>query len=81
VGSGALRSKMPMLSRPREAPAKTLRPVGILAIDPPVEVEHQALERALEEPQVGPAQLLLVLVQPERGPAWTGGFTSLKFHS
>ena len=32
VGSGALRSKTPMLSRPRNPPAKTLRPVGSLRL-------------------------------------------------
>ncbi len=51
----------------QEAAGKDVAPGRVLAIDPPVEVEHQSLERALQEPQVGPAQLLLVLVQPERG--------------
>ena len=41
---------------------------GVLAIDPPVEVQHQSLKRPFQKPQVRPAQLPLVLVQPERGP-------------
>ena len=32
VGSGALRSKTPMLSSPRNPPAKTLRPAGSLRL-------------------------------------------------
>ena len=52
----------------QEAAGEDVAPRGVLAIDPPVEVQHQPLKRALQEAQVGPAQLLLVLVQPERGP-------------
>src|SRR5688500_6040080 len=34
----------------------------ILAIDPPVEVQHQALKRTFQKPQVGPAHLPLVVI-------------------
>ena len=40
----------------------------VLPVHPPVEVEHQALERALQELDVFPAQVLLHLVEEERGP-------------
>ena len=40
----------------------------ILPVDPPVEVQHQALERALQEAQVGPAERPLHLVQVQRRP-------------
>ena len=40
------RSKTPMLSSPRNPPAKRCLPFGVLAIDPPGEVEQQLLERA-----------------------------------
>ena len=52
----------------QKAAGEDVAPGRVLAVDPPVEVQHQPLERALQEPQVRPAQLLLVLVQPERGP-------------
>ena len=49
VGSGALRSNTPMLSRPRKPPWKTLLPSRVLAIHPPGEVQHQLVEDALQE--------------------------------
>ena len=52
----------------QEAAGEHVAPGGILPVHPPVEVQHQALERALQEPEVRPAQRPLVLVQPERGP-------------
>ena len=57
-----------MLSRSQKAAGEDVAPGRILAIDPPVEVQHQSLKRPFQKTQVGPAQLSLVLVQPERGP-------------
>ena len=69
VGSGALRSKTPMLSSPRKPPWKTLLPFGVLAVHPPGEVEQQLVEDALEEGAVGHAAALLVdLVNAPGGP-------------
>ena len=39
-----------------EAAGEDVPAGGILAVDPPVEVQHQALERSLEEAHVGAAQ-------------------------
>ena len=41
---------------------------GILPVHPPVEVQHQPLERPLQEPEVGPAERPLHLVEVQRGP-------------
>src|SRR5205814_2836064 len=50
----------------QKAAGEDVAPGGVLTIDPPVEVQHQALKRAFQKSQVGPAQRSLVLVQPER---------------
>ena len=67
--------------QPQKAAGEDVAPGGILAIHPPVEVQHQALKRAFQEPQVGPAQLLSYLYRHSVAQACTGGLTSLKFHS
>ena len=51
-----------------EAAGEDVAPRRVLAVDPPVEVQHQALERVLQELEVLPAELLLVLVEPQRRP-------------
>ena len=51
-----------------EAAGEDVAARRVLAVDPPVEVQHQAVERVLEELAVLAAELLLVLVQPQRGP-------------
>src|SRR5215469_2813321 len=51
-----------------EAAGKQISAFRIFAIDPPVEVLHQALEGALKKAYVGPAQLLLDVVQEQCGP-------------
>ena len=51
----------------QKAAGEDVAPGGVLAIDPPVEIQHQPLKRAFQEPQVRPAELLLVFVEPERG--------------
>ena len=40
----------------------------VLAVHPPVEVEHQPLERALEESNVGPAEVPLHPIEVQRRP-------------
>ncbi len=49
VGSGALRSKTPMLSRPEKATLENVSAVGVLAVDPPGEIEHQLLKNPLKK--------------------------------
>jgi hypothetical protein len=42
---------------PEESAGKHIAPLGILTVDPPVEIQHQSLEGAFQEAQVAPAQL------------------------
>ena len=49
VGRGAERSNRPMLSRPRKPPSKMLRPLRVLAVHPPGEVQQELLEDAFEK--------------------------------
>ena len=70
-GSGALRSKTPMLSRPRKPPWNTLRPCGVLAVDPPGEVEHAACGTPARGTRGRPGRRRLLAVDlehPPRGP-------------
>ena len=73
VGSGAERSKTPMLSSPRKPPWKMLRPWASRAVDPPGEVEHQLVEDALQECAVAlAAPATLEVIDPERRPGVDG---------
>ena len=67
VGSGALRSKTPMLSNPRKPPSKTFRPRAVLAVDPPGEVQQQLLKTTLEPVRVAFARFSLVQAVGEDG--------------
>jgi hypothetical protein len=74
VGSGALRSKTPMLSRPRKAALEHVLAEAVLAVHPPGEVQQELVEGRLEEIEVRlAAQGLLGAMQeqrsPRRGPA------------
>ena len=51
-----------------EAAGEDVAALRILAVHPPVEVEHQALERALQERDVLATEVALDLVEEERGP-------------
>ena len=73
-GSGALRSKTPMLSRPRNPPWKTLRSSASLRLSHQVKFFMQLLEGVLQEGPValaGPRLLQLVdePASPRRAPA------------
>ena len=66
-----------------EAALEDVLAEAVLAVHPPGEVQQQLVERRLEELDVG-----LAVAGPARcgtgtvvAQAWTGGFTSLKFHS
>src|SRR5215831_20599031 len=52
----------------QEATCEDVAALEILAVDPPVEVQHQGLERSFEETGVGAAQRVLPSVQIQRGP-------------
>jgi hypothetical protein len=65
-----------------EAALEDVVALGVLAVDPPGEVEQQLVEHRLEEHAVaGAGGPLLDLVDAPGGPGVTGGFTSPKFHS
>ena len=53
---------------PQEPAGEDVPSLRVLPVHPPVEVEHQALERALQEGHVLPAQVLLELVEEQRRP-------------
>ncbi len=52
----------------QEAAGENVAALRVLAVHPPVEVEHQALKRALQERDVLPAEVLLDFVEEERRP-------------
>ena len=82
VGSGALRSNTPMLSRPRNPPWKMFRPSASLRFS------HQskfrlslwnAFSRKARSPI--PVRALSISYTKMIAQACTGGLTSVKFHS
>ena len=82
VGSGALRSKMPMLSRPRKPPSKTFLPKRSFRFTHQVKLSSSLLKAALRNwTSASPCSDFSVRWRKRVAKAWTGGFTSLKFHS
>ena len=74
VGSGALRSKTPMLSRPRKPPSKTFLPNRSLRFTHQVKFSSELVECRLEEIQVHfAAQGLLGAVQEQGRPGMDRG--------
>ncbi len=67
VGSGALRSKMPMLSRPRKPPSNTFLPNRSLRFTHQVKFSKQLVERRLEEIHVRLAAQGLLGAMQEQG--------------
>ena len=67
---------------PEKAALEDVLAEPVLAVHPPGEVQQQLVERRLEEIHVRlAAQGLLGAMEEQVAQAWTGGFTSLKFHS
>src|SRR6185312_17262092 len=58
----------PDVVEPEEAPGEEVVAVGVLAVDPPGEVEQELLEDALEEEPIAPATRAGHLVHPPAGP-------------
>ena len=82
VGSGALRSKTPMLSRPRKPPSKTFLPKRSLRFTHQVKFSSSLLKADLRKSRsISPRRACSVRCRKSVAKAWTGGFTSLKFHS
>ena len=68
-GQGGAAIENPDVIEPEEAPFKDIFAEAILAVDPPGEVQHELVKRALEEVDVTrAAQGQLGLVQKEGGP-------------
>ena len=73
VGSGALRSNTPMLSRPRNPPSNTLRPDGSLRLTHHVKLTSSFWNALLQQGDVACAALLeLGLVDEQRRPGVDG---------
>jgi len=64
-----------------EAPLEHIAPEGSLRFTHQVEVQQQLGEALLQERKVHLAQVSLQIRQEQVAMAWTGGFTSPKFHS
>ena len=56
----------------QEPAGEDVAPLRVLAVHPPVEVEHQAVERALQELDVLAPEVALHLVEEEGGPGVDG---------
>ena len=67
VGSGALRSKMPMLSRPRKPPSNTFLPNRSFRFTHQVKFSRQLVKRRLEELHVCLAAQSLLDAMEEQG--------------
>ena len=82
MGSGALRSKMPILSSPRKPPSNTFLPNRSLRFTHQVKFSNSLLNADLRKStSVSPRRACSVRLRNMVAQAWTGGFTSLKFHS
>jgi hypothetical protein len=62
-GEGGASVEDPDVVEPQEAAREDVPPLRVLPVHPPVEVEHQALERALQERDVLATEVLLELVE------------------
>src|SRR3954471_24622813 len=80
-GKGSTSIEDANVVEPEESTGKNILPLRVLSVDPPVEVLHQALERSFQEAHVGSPQFAFDVKEEQCRHAWTGGFTSLKFHS
>src|SRR5262245_60344533 len=82
VGSALLRSKTPMLSRPRKPPENTLFSSSSLRFTHQVKFNDSFSKQNLRNARSPrPRNCLSKLYTVQTAHACTGGFTSLKFHS
>ncbi len=81
-GQGALRSNTPMLSSPRKPPSNTFLPNRSLRFTHQVKFSRSLLKADLRKSMsASPRRACSVRWRKRVAQAWTGGFTSLKFHS
>ena len=65
-----------------EASLEDVLAEAVLAVHPPGEVQQELVERRLRKStSVSPRRACSVRCRKSVAKAWTGGFTSLKFHS
>src|SRR6516165_2489953 len=82
VGSGELRSKTPMLSKPRKPPSNRFLPKRSLRLIHQLKFSNSfAKERLRNSRSPVPFSACSVRYRKMEAHACTGGFTSLKFHS
>src|SRR5579875_1879384 len=82
IGSLAERSKTPMLSSPKKPPSKTFMPSGSLRFTHQVKFKRSLCKtRSRKAKSALPRIRFSILYTRQAAQAWTGGFTSLKFHS
>mmetsp|Transcript_3327 Transcript_3327/g.11687 ORF Transcript_3327/g.11687 Transcript_3327/m.11687 type:complete len:211 (+) Transcript_3327:1580-2212(+) len=88
VGRGSLRSKRPMLSRPRKPPPKRCLPVLSVLFTHQVKLmtsfwkQRESQRACLRQPSSELAERLRpILYTRQQAHACTGGLTSLRFHS
>src|SRR5574340_1195690 len=77
VGSGALRSNTPMLSRPRKPPSKTFLPKRSLRFTHQVKFSRSLLNASLRKStSTVPCRAFSVRCRNSVAKAWTGGLTA-----
>ena len=81
VGSAALRSNTPMLSRPRKPPSNTLCPVGSLRFTHQVKFSSSFLKASRRNGTSVSPRSDSRFCRNKVAKACTGGLTSPKFHS
>ena len=81
VGSGALRSNTPMLSRPRKPPSNTFLPDGSLRLTHHVKLSSSRVNDWRRNGRSTAPMFPATLCMNSVAKAWTGGLTSPKFHS
>src|SRR5438309_11075492 len=62
----------PNVVEPEKTAGEHVSPLWILAVHPPVEIQHQSLKGTLEEAYVGPAQLGFYSVEKQSRPGVYG---------
>src|SRR5271169_4131769 len=58
----------PDIAQPEESTREDIPSLRVFSVDPPVEIQHQTLKRALQEAQVRPAQFFLDVEKKQRRP-------------
>src|SRR5256886_15655827 len=82
VGSGALRSKTPMLSSPRKPPSNTFLPNRSFRFTHQVKLQSSFEKADLRKlTSASPERAVNTRVGNSVAQAWTGGVTALEFHS